>query len=295
MKLSTAPPNVNKTKLKKLNMDQSTPTYTPTLMQKLLGKNFKWWYVAVQGFKSNTTYRYNSIAWLLSSVVLVCGALVVWYINFQNNLNSDGFKEIFTYFVIGESFIFSSAIQFDIGENIQDGKFTSRLLTPTSYIKRYIAFQFGYQLFENLSKMIIYLLIALVFYQYFILANIFNFGLFVFAAIIAYVVNIFIGIIIGASALFLTAFFGSASFFDSLKLVLGGKLFPLNSLKFLFPLVFTPFAFTFYHPMQIYLGKYDALETLYVFGGGIAWCVVLYFLAKWVFAMGLKRNEAVGL
>jgi ABC-type uncharacterized transport system permease subunit len=47
--------------------------------------------------------------------------------------------------------------------------------------------------------------------------------------------------------------------------------------------------------MQIYLGKYDFNQTLMVFAGGIAWCIVLYFLAKWVFKMGLKRNEAVGL
>ena len=55
------------------------------------------------------------------------------------------------------------------------------------------------------------------------------------------------------------------------------------------------FAFTFYHPMQIYLGKYSILETIYVFGGGIVWCIILYYSAKWVFKMGLKRNEAVGL
>ena len=276
-------------------INPETNPYKQTLTQKLLGRNYKWFFISLQGFKSNTTYRYNSIAWLLSSVVLVLGALIVWYINFQNNLNSDGFKEIFTYFIIGESFIFSSAIQFDIGENIQDGKFTSRLLSPTNYIKRYIAFQFGYQLFENLSKMILYLLIAFIFYQYFILASIFNLLLFFVVAIMAYVINVFIGIIIGASAFFLTAFFGSAAFFDSLKLVLGGRLFPLNSLKALFPLIFTPFAFTFYHPMQIYLGKYSALETVYVFGGGVAWCIILYYLAKWVFKMGLKKNEAVGL
>jgi len=47
--------------------------------------------------------------------------------------------------------------------------------------------------------------------------------------------------------------------------------------------------------MQIYLGKYDTFQTVLVFGGGIFWCVLLYFLAKFVFKMGLKKNESVGL
>jgi ABC-type uncharacterized transport system permease subunit len=47
--------------------------------------------------------------------------------------------------------------------------------------------------------------------------------------------------------------------------------------------------------MQIYLGEYTNLEIFYVFLGGLAWCIILYFLAKLVFKLGLKRNEAVGL
>ena len=29
--------------------------------------------------------------------------------------------------------------------------------------------------------------------------------------------------------------------------------------------------------------------------GGLTWCIILYFLAKLVFKMGLKKNESVGL
>jgi ABC-type uncharacterized transport system permease subunit len=47
--------------------------------------------------------------------------------------------------------------------------------------------------------------------------------------------------------------------------------------------------------MQIYLGKYSNLEIFYTFLGGLVWCIMLYFLAKLVFKMGLKKNESVGL
>jgi ABC-type uncharacterized transport system permease subunit len=77
--------------------------------------------------------------------------------------------------------------------------------------------------------------------------------------------------------------------------LLAGSLVFLDTNSFTKMFIFSPFAFTFYHPMQIYLGKYSNLEIFYVFLGGLAWCFILYFLAKLVFKMGLKKNEAVGL
>jgi ABC-type uncharacterized transport system permease subunit len=47
--------------------------------------------------------------------------------------------------------------------------------------------------------------------------------------------------------------------------------------------------------MQIYLGKYSMTEIIYTFFGGIAWCFVLWILARVIFKLGLKKNEAVGL
>ena len=271
-------------------------TYTPTLMEKLLGKNYKWWFILIYSIKSSSAYRWNSFMWLAGSVVTVLATILVWYINLQGKTTFEAdFSQLFTYLIIGESFIFSTAIQFDIGENIQDGKITTKLLRPTNIFSYYLINVFGYQFFENVSKLVLYFLFALIFHQFIILPTFLNFLFFLILAIIAYFINSFIGMLIGFSAFWLTAFFGSASFFDSLKLVFSGKFFPLNTLSFFKFSFFLPFAFTFYHPMQIYLGKYSQLEILYIFLGGLAWCLALYFLAKLVFKMGLKKNESVGL
>ena len=90
-----------------------------TFLQKLLGQNYKYFFIIRFYFKSNTVYRWNSLMWLLGSLVMVLGTLLVWYINFSQNPNfQNQFSEIFTYFIVGEALIFGSAIQFDIGENI---------------------------------------------------------------------------------------------------------------------------------------------------------------------------------
>jgi ABC-2 type transport system permease protein len=81
--------------------------------------------------------------------------------------------------------------------------------------------------------------------------------------------------------------------YQDLSELLSGGIVPL--IGFLNFLSILPFSFWVHHPMQIYLGNYSTLETFYVFAGGFGWCVILYFLAQFIFKLGLKRNEAVGL
>ena len=103
-------------------------------------------------------------------------------------------------------------------------------------------------------------------------------------------------IIVSCVAFYTPEFQGLIYSADVVWQVLAGSLIPfyllssnLQFLQYLSP------AFSFYHPMQIYLGKYDTNQTILVFLGGLAWCLVLYILAKIVFKLGLKRNESVGL
>lgn len=53
--------------------------------------------------------------------------------------------------------------------------------------------------------------------------------------------------------------------------------------------------FSAFWTVQIYLSRYNWFETVLVFLGGLAWCIILYLIARLIFRMGLKRNEAVGL
>jgi ABC-2 type transport system permease protein len=123
------------------------------------------------------------------------------------------------------------------------------------------------------------------------------------AFILSLVSIIFIGrtiiffycILIGSSAFKFINNSGFIRTFGHIFIFTSGSTFPLDIIDQVQWLQFLPFAYTFYHPMQIYLGNYNFQETLSVFAGGIAWCIILYFLAKLVFKKGLKRNEAVGL
>jgi ABC-type uncharacterized transport system permease subunit len=114
-------------------------------------------------------------------------------------------------------------------------------------------------------------------------------------AIFSVIIGILWNIIISATAFWTPEFGGIVVASNVFIRGMSGFFVPFYLLSAWSCLFYNPLAFTFYHPMQIYLGKYDTTQTIFVFLGGMAWCLILYFLAKIVFKMGLKRNESVGL
>jgi ABC-type uncharacterized transport system permease subunit len=102
-------------------------------------------------------------------------------------------------------------------------------------------------------------------------------------------------ILLGSTAFFVTNNFGIMNFVSQVNKISSGRLFPLDILPVIKFLSFSPFAIFYFHAFQIYFGRYDLFQSLITLAAALFWCVVLYFLAKLVFRLGLKKNEAVGL
>ena len=276
-------------------MINSATAYKPTFMQTLLGRNYKWWYLFVHGIKLNTAYRLSTLIWMFGSLLTLLVTIFVWWVNIQSGSTLIDFKTIFTYYIFGNIISLQNGVQWNLARSVQNGKISSKLLNPSNFMAQVIIIDFGWQLFPRTVEILLLLLIGLLGSQFIIFASIWNFILYILLGILGYFISIFISYILGCIAFFIVDVDGVMEINNQLSFVLSGKALPISIIPVLFGANFLPFAFTFYHPMQIYLGKYDFNQTLMVFAGGIAWCVVLYFLAKWVFKIGLKKNEAVGL
>ena len=267
----------------------------PTLMQTLLGRNYKWWYLFVHGMKLNTAYRLSTLIWMFGSLLTLLVTIFVWWVNIQSGSTLIDFKTIFTYYIFGNIISLQNAVQWNLARSIQNGKISSKLLNPSNFMAQVIIIDCGWNLFPRMVEILLLLLIGSLGAQFIIFASIWNFILYILLGILGYFISIFISYILGCIAFFIVDVDGVMEINNQLSFVLSGKALPISIIPLLFGANFLPFAFTFYHPMQIYLGKYDFYQTLMVFAGGITWCLALYFLAKWIFKMGLKRNEAVGL
>ena len=265
----------------------TTQTYNPTFFQKLLGRNYKWWYLV----KFNLLYDYKLgnafYFWLVSNLINVLGIMYVW-----NNIvkNSD----LVLYALVSSIFarIIGSWIQWVVADNINYGQLNVHLLRPFSLLKLYLVMSFSKPIIESGIFIICIIVSSWLFY-----GNTFRFEYFIALPflLIGLWINYLCTYIVGLIAFWERNYHAFINVSLTIIPILSGAFIPLNLLPFSYFLNLNPFAFVFYHPTEIALGKYSPLETFYVFLGGITWCIILYFLAKWVFKMGLKKNEAVGL
>lgn len=276
-----------------------TSTYTPTFMEKILGKNYKWFYLVVYNFRLKRTYLGNTIMWTLFWIFSLLGGFFVWWITTKDNQNFDT-SMILTYLFVGNmigSFI-NSWPSVDLGVMNQTGQLSSKLLTPSSFVFRLYFRYIGSSMLANFSTTVIgYLLCLPILWSYLLPPTNLLSLLFVFLLLpISYTIAFFMSFIFGCITFWMTELEGANTFYFYFRDFTAGKFTPLNFLiPFVFFITYQPFAWLLHHPMQIYLGNYDLNQTLWVFAGGLAWCIVLYFLAKFVFKMGLKKNESVGL
>ena len=267
-----------------------------TFMQKLLGKNYKWWYLYLFTLKRRLSSLPDSLVFSLGHGIIIAGNLTVWWLS--NNKQIDlTLSSKFSYFLIGELY-FATFLIFNsfYGFYILRGSHTTKLLLPQSFFKL-IMFQYiGEAAIQNVSKIVFITISIILMNSILSFSSIEQLGLLGLFTPISFSILFLIEFLVSMSAFFLTMINGIILNFNYLAVLLAGRLFPLNLLISDFKTnLLNPFAFTFYHPMQIYLGKYDFNQTILVFAGGISWCIILYFLAKWIFKLGLKRNEAVGL
>ena len=266
-----------------------------TFLQKLLGQNYKWWYVIKFYIKTTATEFFVRIWVQLALIVQSLMILYVWHLgNFQ--------VEVFTYLIVGRIYkALSDSYFFDIlGQQIIGGQITADLMRPQDYIQLTFFRTIGYRIIDNLTSGLGMLLAGIVASLFFAQVELNSRLLLLLLFLpISFWIQHFTGFIFGCTAFFLEdkrAFQHIMRIYNTVFLVVfTGTFLPIDKIPFGFIIEKTPFAYFLHLPMQIYLGKYNNFQIFWVFLGGVSWCILLYFLARLVFKIGLKRNESVGL
>jgi ABC-2 type transport system permease protein len=247
------------------------------------------------GYKLGNSSPIIRIVNIVTIIIISVTVLSVWKIG-------DGNQDIFTYLVIGRLFktIVDTFVYYGLGSDIMNGKITAALIRPTN--------QFPYNIYNNLGKRLpinfvqiiaslIVIPICLIFFSN-IYFDLWRSLIVVLLIPPAYLINYLIGYMAGTTAFFWKddATFGSFTrAHEAMNNVLLGLIIPLDKLTFLPFVIYLPQSWIIHHPMQIYLGKYNTDQIIQTFVGGIIWCLILWIVARLLFKIGLKKNEAVGL
>jgi ABC-2 type transport system permease protein len=257
---------------------------------------YKWWYLYLFELKRKTQYFWDEILYNLGQCLWVVSVLIV----FLQDKQSLGQKEIefLSYLLIGNIFfaLLSTITGWDLGEeDIKKGRITSKLLLPSSIIKTSFVSSLAHASITFCTFFVLFLP-GLFWYKDNLVFSYINFLLLAFYLPIAFLIRFLGDFLAGLSSFWLTSVYGVYYMTSFVFVFLSGSLFPLDYLpKQLRFLEYSPFAFTFYQPMQIYLNKYSSQKTGLIFILGLFWVFVLYFLVKFMFKKGLEKNQSVGL
>ncbi len=262
-----------------------------TFLQRTLGRNYKWFYALKYNLNLSLVYIIPSLFVIIRDFLPLLVSLII-YGSFLDA------KEFAVYFVISNIFFKLCStvwdIAWDIRTDLLNGNMTTKLMRPSNIIGQYFVVTIG----ANTYSIIVNAVILMAIIPSLGVQIPINIPL-LFPSIMMFFVGFLIffsvDVLLGSLAFWLKQFAPLIETRSVLFPFLAGALVLLPTNKFTSSFAYLPLSFGVYHPTQIYLGKYNQPEIIQTFVGGIAWCVILWILARLVFKAGLKKNEAVGL
>ena len=263
----------------------------------------KYWLIIKNEIQRQFTHRANIIAYGFGNIAELVILVVIWTAVFKNADMIRGYTrvEMISYVIFAWFFAYLTtnySFEQNIAIDIHLGMLSNFLVKPLSYVKYVIAVTIGRVAIALLVVILSGFLVIYFFQQGLILSS--QVGTILLLAvmlIIAFFINLMVAIIIGFISFWTTEISGIQYSIKMFIRLLSGVFFPLNLLPALFAKISlaSPFAYTVFIPVQLYLGKISFAEGLRGLAIELLWLVILYGIIKVVWRLGLKRYESVGI
>ncbi|TSD01116.1 MAG: hypothetical protein Athens071425_482 [Parcubacteria group bacterium Athens0714_25] len=248
------------------------------------------------------TYRYDIAMFVPGNLFELFFSFLLWTVIFQTAdvVRGYTYQDMVSYIVIGWICMFITnnyGFEENVSRDIRLGHLTNYLLRPVSYLKYVstvavgrVIIAFGFVILQSVLYVSIFgsrMIIDLNLQKILILAVMLFFAFFI---------KLFISIIIGMVSFWMMYVNGLMTFSNTLMKLFSGAYFPLAILPVIFlkASLFLPFAYTFFIPVQFFLGKISYSDAIRGIGVQVIWLIALYFIAKIIYKIGLKKYESVG-
>lgn len=263
-----------------------------------------YWKVAVLGWQDSLVYRFNSLVWILYSVLPSLTLMLVWLAAYEGHPKSEvgGFDlpSMLTYylFVTALSVAITPNPEWDIATTIRDGKLTPFLLRPVGYFGYRFAWESSYQIVKTAMMLPAFGGLWWVFRAYIRVPTL-DFGrgaAFVLACALAYVILSQLKFMLGLSAFWLQEPGGLIEIWGVLMGLFAGRLLPLALLPAWAKTVgdILPFSVLYGFPMDILMNRLPAESIALGLLRQLLWMGVLGLAVRLMWARGLRQYEAVG-
>lgn len=248
-----------------------------------------------------SAYRASFIIYRLRFVLGILTMYFLWLVVLPEGETVFGYDQstMLTY-VLGvslmTSIVFATKSQ-SIATDINEGNLSNFLLRPVSFLK----YQFARDIADKGVNIVfaifeLTLLFVILKPPFYIQTDPVYLTLFVISTLFATLMYFFFSVLLGMVGFWSNETWGPRFIFYQLIIFFAGGLFPLDMLPSAVyqSLEYLPFQYLIYFPLNIYLGQVGVNEAVKGIAISGAWIVLMLFLTKYLWGLGLKFYTAHG-
>jgi ABC-2 type transport system permease protein len=255
----------------------------------------------VTAFQAKLAYRGQVWASIFGDLVGLFAMISIWIALYAGagSASNVTLKEMITYAMFSSLLLhawsWTEFVQL-VGRQIKTGDVAVFLLKPLRYPMMLLAGEGGKAAFRLLTVVLPVSLIVSLIYGVSPPASGFHALMTLLFLILGFAILFLLATIAGLLGFWVMTVFSLEWTLQALLLILAGWTVPL----WFFPapaaaiIERLPFAYTAYHPMAVYLGKFDIEKTLWVFAIGVGWAVLLGLFAAWLWSRARQRIVVQG-
>lgn len=253
-------------------------------------------------WQRSLTYRFKVLSYRIGEVMEMIVLIFMWSAIYGTQDVIRGFteQEMITYILVGN--LINVAVRNFLSEvvakDIKDGRLSIFLVRPMSYFRYIITREIGRASLATFLSVLSQLIVILFFSSSLILqTSLLPLLIILLMLPLALLMELLLSYLIGLIAFWAEEVDGLYAVIDRLKKFFAGGYFPLSLLPPVFVHVsfLLPFAYSFFVPAQLYLGKIDIQTGLQGIGIQLIWILLLYGVIQIVWRLGLKKYEGIGI
>ncbi|MDE1873576.1 MAG: ABC-2 family transporter protein [Candidatus Micrarchaeota archaeon] len=257
--------------------------------------------VLIIGFKQQLAYKkdyFISLGFRIFASFIMIAVWTAVYLNSSvSNIGGLTLPQMYIYFFLINAIAIASwnePVAENIQDDIQNGTITTALVKPVAYTAQVFFSSLGNNIFAGLAVTVPFLiLISFIGHLVLTLQSV---AFFLMEIVLSFIVSTFIFFLIGTLAIYLTNIWGIIAVTESLYMLLGGGVVPLNLLPPWAGGIFAalPMQLSLYTPAATLLGIVSTGEIVQSLLVGMAWAVPLFILSVLVWSRVRGKITSVG-
>jgi ABC-2 type transport system permease protein len=252
------------------------------------------------GFKKQKAYKSRLVSWIIAdllqfTIMTVILLAVVKY----NPLYTQ--EEVILYYllvVLFSRFCYDFTHEY-ITKDILSGDFSKHILRPGGYLYFQLGDSLGTRIFRFLTiiPVVIVMAIYLGVNEIVIIHSVEQAIQIVLATILAFSISFILSNLLTMTAFFVKQIYGMKTLYNNIVMVFNGEYLPLNFMpaSFAAVLMYLPFRFMLFFPIQITLGWIDKSDIWWNFALGLGWLVLLLLIFRSVYKNAVNKFEGEGI